>query len=140
MKINFKKFSEFARVPTKATPGSACFDVYSSCGVKLRPVETKRIPHDIGFKFSKKLCCRIYPRSGLSLLPTFIGGRVVDSDYRGNASVILTNFSSSDVEVNVGDKIAQIMFIKPVPVYFEEVEDFYNTTVRGSEGFGSTEN
>ena len=138
MKINFKEFSEFARVPTKATPGSACFDVYSSCELRLRPGETKRIPLDIGFKFSKKLCCKIYPRSGLSLLPTFIGGGVVDSDYRGNVSVILTNFSSSDAEVNVGGKIAQIMFIKPVPVYFEEVEDFCDTAVRGSEGFGST--
>ena len=139
MKINFKKFSEFTPVPTKGTPGSACFDVYSSCGVKLRSGETKRIPLDIGFKFSKKLCCRIYPRSGLSLLPTFIGGGVVNFDYRGNVSVILINFSSSDVEVNVGDKIAQILFIKPVPVYFGEVEDFCDTTVRGSEGFGSTE-
>ena len=59
----------------------------------------------------------------MSLLPTFIGGGVVDSDYQGNVSVILTNFSSSDVEVNVGDhQIVQIMFIKPVPVYFEEVK------------------
>ena len=74
----------------------------------------------------------------MSLLPTFIGGGVVDSDYRGNISVILTNFSSSDVEVNIGDRIAQIMFVKPVPLYFKEVEDFCGTTVRGSKGFGST--
>ena len=37
MKINFKKFNELARAPTKATPGSACFDVYSSCEVRPRP-------------------------------------------------------------------------------------------------------
>ena len=57
-------------------------------------------------------------------MPTFLSGGVIDSDYRGNISVILTNFSSSDYNLNLGDKIAQIMFIRPVPVSFEEVEEF----------------
>ena len=79
----------------KATSGSACFDIYSARQVKLSPEVTKTIVLDIGFKFSKTYVCRIYPRSSLSLLPTFVGGGVTDSDYRGNISVILTNFSSS---------------------------------------------
>lgn len=111
MKISFKKFGRFGRVPSRATYGSACFDVYSSSEVILRTGETKQIPLDIGFKISKKYCCRIYPKSGLSLLPTFVGGGVVDSDNKGNVSVILTDFSASDYNVNLGDKIAQIMFI-----------------------------
>ena len=118
MKVSFKKFSKFGRVPSRATSGSVCFDVYSSCEVRLRPGKTKQIPLDVGFKFSKKYCCRTYPKSGLSLLPTFLSGGVVDSDYRGNISVILTNFSSSDYNLNLGDKISQIMFIRPVPVFF----------------------
>ena len=80
----------------------------------------------------------MYPRSGLSLLPTFIGGGVVDSNCRGNISVILTNFVSFDVEIKVGDKIAQIMFSKPAEVLFEEVEDSSDNTVQGTKGFGST--
>ena len=139
MKIKFKKFSRLGRVPRKATPGSACFDVYSSVEVRLRPGKTKQIPLDIGFKFSSKLCCRIYPRSGMSLLPTFVGGGVVHSDYRRNISVILTNFSSSDVNVKVGDKIAQIMFVKPELVSFEEVNGFTDITTRGTGGFDSTD-
>ena len=81
MKIKLKKFSRLGRVSRKATPGSACFDVYSSVEVRLRPGKTKQIPLDIGFKFSGKLCCRIYPRSGMPLLPTFVSGGFVDSDY-----------------------------------------------------------
>ena len=125
--------------PNKATLGSACFDIYSSAEVRLRPGETKQIPLDIGFKFSNKLCCRIYPRSSLSLLPTFIGSGIIDSDYIGNISVILTNFASFDVEVKIGDRIAQIMLIKPAQDFFEEVEDFKDTTSRGTRGFGSTD-
>lgn len=135
MKVDSKKFSSLGRVPTKATPGSACFDVYSSVEVSLRLGETKQIPLDIGFQFSKKLCFRIYPRSGLSLLPTFVGEGVIDSDYRGNISVILTNFSALNVDVNIGDRIAQIMFVKPEPDTFEEVENFTDTTVRSTRGF-----
>ena len=138
MRIQFKKFSDFAKIPKKATPGSACFDIFSSCEVKLRPGETRQRPLNIGFRFSEKLCCRIHSRSGLSLIPTFVGGGVVDSDYRGNISVILTNFGSGDVNINIGDKIAQIMFVKPVPVFFEEVSEFSDSTVRGACRFGST--
>ena len=135
MKILFKKFSRFGRVPARTTSGSACFDVYSSCEARLRPGETKKIDLDIGFKFSKNFCCRIYPKSGLSLLPMFLGGGVVDSDYRGN---ILTKFSSADYTVDVGDKIAQIMFAQPEPVSFEEAQGFSDITDRGCKGFGST--
>ena len=72
------------------------------------------------------------------MLPTFLGGGVVDSDYRGNISVILTNFSSADYTVDVGDKIAQIMLVHPEPVSFEEVQEFSDITDRGWKGFGST--
>ena len=139
MKILFKKFSRFGRVPARTTSGSACFDVYSSCEARLRPGETKKIDLDIGFKFSKNFCCRIYPKSGLSLLPMFLGVGVVDSDYRGNISVILTNFSSADYTVDVGDKIAEIIFVCPEPVSFQEVQELSDITDRGWKGFGSTE-
>ena len=112
--------------------------MFSSRELRLRPGEMKQIPLDVSFKFSKRLCCRIYPKSRLSLLPCFVGGGVIDSGYRGNIGVILTNFGASDLNINLGDKIAQIMFIKPRPVFFEEVSDFSDNTVRGSGGFGST--
>ena len=91
MKIKFKKFRPCARVPTKATPGSACFDVYSSRSVTLEPGVTRAIEKDFGLKFPKTYIARLYPRSGLSLKPIFLGGGVIDSDYRGNISIILTN-------------------------------------------------
>ena len=106
--------------------------------MRLRLGETKQIPLDIGFKFSKKLCCRIYPRPGQSVLPTFVGGGVIDADHRGNISVILTNFLSSNVDVKLGDRMAQIMFVRPEQVSFKEVKDFGDETVRGTKCFGSS--
>ena len=138
MKVKFKKYSYVARVPTKATSGSAWYDVYSIIGVKLASGVTKKICLDLGFKFIKRYVCRICSRSSLSLLPTFIGGGVVDSDYRGNISVILTNFALSDVNIKVGDPIAQMVLLKTEEASFEEVSEL-GATARSSGGFGSTD-
>ena len=37
------------------------------------------------------------------------GAGVVDADYRGPVGVVLFNFGSDDFEVNVGDRIAQLI-------------------------------
>ena len=102
-------------VPTNATPGSARFDVYSAKSTELGPGVTKTAKLDLGMKFAKKYVCRIYPRPGLSLKLIFLGrggggGGGVDSDYRGNISVILTNLSSWNIKIGRGDRIAQIIF------------------------------
>ena len=138
MKVKFKRFRSKGHVPTKATPASACYDVYSSVGITIRPGGTERVPLDIGFRFSKKYVCRAYPRSSMSVLPTFLGVGVIDFDYRGNICVILTNFAASNVEIKTGNRIAQIMFPKAEEVCFDEVDECDNRTVRGTGGFGST--
>ena len=138
MKVKFKRFSSKGHVPTKATPGSACYDVYSSIDITIRPGGTEKVALDIGFKFLKKYVCRAYPRSSIPVLPTFLGGGVIGSDYRDNICVILTNFAASNVEIKTGSKIAQIMFLKPEEVCFDEVDEFDDRTVRGTGGFGST--
>ena len=43
MNVKFKKFSSHASVPTKATPRSACFDVYSARNISLGPGVTKSV-------------------------------------------------------------------------------------------------
>ena len=136
MKAKSKKYSYATRVPTKAKSGSAFYDDYSIIDIKLAPGVTKKIPLDLGFKFLKRYVGKICPRSSLSPLPTFIGSGVVNSDYHGNMSVILTNFDSSDVNIKVGDRIVQIMFLKTEEASFDEFFEL-GTTVRRSGGFGS---
>ena len=74
----------------------------------------------------------------MSVWSTFFGGRVIDSDYRGNICIILTNFAASNIDIKIRDRIAQIMFLKPKDVSFDEVEDFNDRTARGVGGFVST--
>ena len=110
MKVKFKKFSSHACLPTIATPGSACFDVYSLRCVTLEPGVTRSIETDLGMKFAKKYVARIYPGSGLSMKRIYLSGGIIDSDYRGNISIISTNLSQRTFEIEAGDRIAQLTF------------------------------
>ena len=65
------------------------------------------------------------------------GAGVVDADYRGNVGVVLFNFGQSDFEVNVGDRIAQLILEKISMVPAVKVEELTETE-RGVGGFGST--
>ena len=54
---------------------------------------------------------RIAPRSRLALKKFIdVGAGVIDSDYHGEIGVILFNFGNEDFVVNMGDKIAQLIF------------------------------
>ena len=66
----------------------------------------------------------IYPRSSLSLRSIFLGGGVVDYDSRGNVRIILTNLSDRVKEIETGDRIAQILFVKKEETEFEELATF----------------
>ena len=139
MKAKLKRFTSRARIPQKATIGSACYNLFAARCVTLEPNATRSVETDLGFCFSKKYMARIYPRSSLSLKPILIGGGVVDSDYRRNVCVIMTNLSDRAIEFETGDTIILVLFIKKEDVEFQEVsifDDFQKD--KGSKGFGSS--
>ena len=100
---------------------------------------------------------KILSRSGLLVkhLITAEGG-VIDSDYRGIVKVLLINHhSSKPFEIDIGDRIAQVVFIKKYNVIFKQtsypeligettkgpharVSALLSRTKRGCGGFGST--
>lgn len=57
MKVNFKRFCSDARVPEKATPGSACYDVFFARNVILEPNATKSAETDmiLDLNFQKRM-------------------------------------------------------------------------------------
>ena len=65
------------------------------------------------------------------------GAGVVDADYRGPVGVVLFNFGSEDFEVNVGDRVAQLILEQISMVPAVKVEELTETQ-RGAGGFGST--
>ena len=72
----------------------------------------------------------------MSLKGIVLGGGVIDSDFRGNMSVILKNTSYKAVEIDAGGRIAQVFF-KKEDVKFDEIKELDHTE-RGVGDFGST--
>ena len=66
-----------------------------------------------------------------------VSAGVINSDYRGEVGVVLFNHSDEDIEVKQGDRIAQLILERIATPQVKETADL-PSTVRGSQGFGST--
>ena len=76
-------------------------------------------------------------RSSMASRDIATTGGVIDAGYRGEILVLMTNFSDRAIELQAGEKIAQMI---PVPVLtgsVEEVESLEDSA-RAAKGFGSS--
>jgi len=143
MKLFIKKLNENAIVPKQATTGSAGYDL-SACiehAITIQPNEIVKIPTGISVAFEEKnAVILIYARSSLATkfgisLVNSVG--VVDSDYRGEIIVALSNFGKEPYTIEPNERIAQ-MVITPIFTPTVEVVQTLSETERGNGGFGST--
>src|SRR6266581_3858394 len=136
--ILYKKLSDNAVTPNKASEGSVGFDLYSPIDVTITANSKKLIYIDLAFQFPKFTYGRLESRSGLALNHFIIVvGGIIDNDYRSNIGVILYNLSSVEYHVNKHDRIAQIIiqsYISPELMQTNTIEE----TARGGKGFGSS--
>lgn len=138
--IQFKKLSTLATVPTRGSEFAAGYDLYSTEGYTLQPLERKLFKTNIALAIPNGLYGRIAPRSGLAYkdgLDTMAG--VIDEDYRGDVGVILINLGDKPKEIKAGDKIAQIIFENYTEAGFSEVYSELPLSARDGKGFGSTD-
>ncbi|MBE2898743.1 dUTP diphosphatase [Pasteurellaceae bacterium 20609_3] len=128
-------------LPAYATPGSAGLDLRAmlDAPLTLKPGETQLIPTGIAVHVADaNLAAVILPRSGLGHKNGIVLGNLVgliDSDYQGPLMVSLWNRGQSEFTVEVGDRIAQLVFVPVVQAQFNVVDDF-EASERGAGGFG----
>ena len=83
---------------------------------------------------------QVRPRSGLAMrhgVTVLNAPGTIDSDYRGEVSVLLINHGRNPFEVVRGMRIAQLIVAIVACATIKEVENL-NKTKRGDGGFGST--
>lgn len=130
-------------LPTYATPASAGVDLCAELQEPLmvNPGENVKIPTGLAIELpSSQVAAFVFARSGLASrhgMALTNGVGVIDSDYRGEIHVLMSNFGPESVIINPGDRIAQMVFLPVFRALFEEVEEL-RETMRGSGGFGST--
>ena len=133
-----KLLSPEAKLPTRGSDDAAGYDLYSCEKIILEPRTHKLVNTGISIATpSTSMYDRIAPRSGLSVKGLDIGAGVVDSDYRGPIKALLINNSNTPFEINVGDRMAQLILERienPECILVDELPE----TERASKGFGST--
>ncbi|MCW3172693.1 dUTP diphosphatase [Shewanella subflava] len=132
--------SEFP-LPAYATPGSAGMDLRAMIDTTMviAPGETVLIPTGIAVHVADpSLAAVILPRSGLGHKHGIVLGNLVgliDSDYQGPLMVSCWNRSNNPFTLEIGDRLAQLVFVPVVQAHFTLVDEF-NSSDRGEGGFG----
>lgn len=90
---------------------------------------------------NNKYVGKVYSRSSLGskkglILANSVG--IIDSDYQGEIMLCLQNLTDSEVLIEPGERVAQLLIEKVNHVKFNVVESFDLETNRGEGGFGST--
>lgn len=165
--VKVKRLHKAAVIPKYATTGSAGFDLVATEDVIIEPGETKLVPTGLAFEIPVGYEMQIRPRSGISLktkLRVANAPGTIDSDYRGEVCVIITNIAEDSCGnvmqylthidgldyrtehelypnetylIRKGDRIAQGVMQRVPIAKFIEVDEIDETT-RCAGGFGST--
>ena len=129
--------------PFYASEGAAAMDLCAcvDAPVEIAPRALVRIPTGIAIALpSADYVALVFARSGLGVkhgVALSNGVGVIDSDYRGEIQVGLTNLSDVPYTVQPGDRIAQLAVMPVVRPVLERAEEL-DETGRGAGGFGST--
>ncbi len=141
--LRVKLLEPGARLPVVAHPGEDLgYDVFSLESVVLEPRKTIRVRTGISVEARHPetkvpLGLLVRDRSSMASKGIATTAGVIDAGYRGEVQIVMTNLGESPIQINAGEKIAQMI---PVPVLtgpVEEVETL-EESARLAKGFGSS--
>ncbi len=129
-------------LPRPMSPQAAGLDLAAAVTdpVTLQSGEYAIIPTGFAVAIPPGFEGQVRPRSGLAAhhgVTLLNAPGTVDSDYRGEVSVILINHGTSPFVVERGMRIAQLIVAQTAAVALMPVEEL-TPTQRGEGGFGST--
>lgn len=140
MKVKFKKLNGLAQSPSRSNKGDAGFDLVASS--IEHPLGSTGVFVEICTGISVEIPTGhvglVFPRSSITKTKHFLRNSVgvIDSGYRGEIKLRFS-LDESPSSYQIGDKVAQIIFIKLPTVELIEVEEL-STSDRGTGGFGSS--
>ena len=141
LKIPTKRLCEQAVVPKNAYEGDAGYDLCATQNITLKPFERCLVPTGLAVQIPEGYAGFVLPRSGLALkqgLSLVNAPGLIDSNYRGELKAIAINLDpQNNIELHIGDRIAQLVIMKVENAHFE-CRETLDETERGASGFGSS--
>jgi len=137
-----KELYDSIELPKRSTSKSAGYDIRSIEEYTLKPGESHAFKTGVKVDMNSSEVFFIFDRSSLGFkydvcLANSVG--VIDADYynnednEGHFAVKLINHGSKELKINIGDRIAQGIFIK-----YLKVEDEEKVKTKRKGGIGST--
>ena len=140
VKVTRQAKSREIPLPRYATQGSSGVDLRSAESALIEPGNWAVVGTGLHLEIPEGFEAQVRSRSGLALnngVMVLNTPGTIDSDYRGEVRVILMNLGKAPFHVEVGDRIAQLVFCPIVKAQLEET-DALSSTEREHGGFGST--
>ena len=124
--------------PKRATSGSAGFDVYSGESITIEPGKQMKISTKLKMAIPPGYYGQLLVRSGFAAkFRARVEAGTIDSDYRGEVFVLMSNNGNKPIVINKNDRFAQLVLHNANHATIVPSEHL-NNTQRGSGGFGST--
>jgi deoxyuridine 5'-triphosphate nucleotidohydrolase len=153
LRVGLVRSSPHATLPTQAHPGDDVgFDLCSDNIITLVAGKVTRVTTGLRQAFPPQApfamsfltpYLKIEGRSGLASKGIWPVGGIIDPGYTGEIQVALFNSTAADYQVNVGDKIAQLVCYYVAASANDAEVSIYETNVvgktsRNDGGFGSS--
>lgn len=129
-------------LPEYQTEGSAAMDLRAAVDeeMTINPGQTVLVPTGLKIALPRGYELQIRPRSGLALknnLTILNSPGTIDSDYRGEVKIILSNFGDTSFVVERGMRVCQALLAEVARIEWQTVSQVPETD-RGEGGFGHT--
>lgn len=139
--LKLKRCSDSINIPRYATEGSAGLDIEANEDILIHPMGRAAVGTGLFISIPRGYEVQLRPRSGLALrhgITLLNSPATIDSDYRGEISVILVNLGHEDFQVLRRMRIAQMVLSKIAIANICVVEGDLDVTERNTGGLGST--
>lgn len=139
--LAFQQLDPGARLPERAHPGDAGFDLRANENAVVQPGQRVMIGTGVAVAIPEGFAGLVLPRSGLASkhgLTLANAPGLIDSGFRGEVVVSAINVDRQEpVRIARGDRIAQLVVVE-TPALEAHWADELPPSARGGMGFGST--
>jgi dUTP pyrophosphatase len=141
VKLRWTRLTDAAQPPAPAHPGDAGYDLRAAEPTRIEPGARASVGTGVAIEIPDGYAGLVLPRSGLAArhgIALVNAPGLIDAGYRGEVRVLLLNTDRDEpFEVEVGDRIAQLVLVEHAAPELEEVTELAESA-RGAGGFGST--
>lgn len=144
--VRIRRLPHAAGLPERASAGSAGYDLRAATSgpVRIGPGARTLVPTGLILGLPPGYEAQIRPRSGLAFrqgLTVLNSPGTIDSDYRGEVKLLLANLGDEPVDIERGERLAQMVVAAVPEITFREDDALGREPTEGGRndgGFGST--